>query len=180
MTPPRWPPSAWRWTSPPCSPQPRRPAWRRPPGPPPACTAGLLAGPDDWEQLDALRRAGQDAPDDEAARLFRRRRIAENQALTAAGHGTWFGAFLDGRLVSSLGVVSDGHGYARYQDVDTHPEHRRRGLARRLLHQAGRHAATTLGAHTLVIVADPDYHALELYRSVGFTVTEKQVQLESS
>jgi hypothetical protein len=35
-----------------------------------------------------------------------------------------------------------------------------------------------LGAQTLVMVADPGYHAIDLYRSLGFAVTETQLQAE--
>lgn len=80
-------------------------------------------------------------------------------------------------MVCGLGIFSDGSGVARYQSVETHPAHRRRGLARRLVHEASVYATTELAATTLVIVADPGYHAIDLYRSLGFRDQEKQLQL---
>ena len=41
-------------------------------------------------------------------------------------------------------------------------------------------ALTELGASTLVMVADPDYLAIRVYRSVGFETTEAQLQVERS
>src|SRR6478672_7640567 len=45
--------------------------------------------------------------------------------LADEGHGAWFGAFLDGRLCTGLGLYTDGNGVARFQAVDTHPDYRR-------------------------------------------------------
>ena len=38
-------------------------------------------------------------------------------------------------------------------------------------------AALEAGAETLVIVADPEYHAIGLYRSAGFDDRETKVEL---
>lgn len=45
------------------------------------------------------------------------------------------------------------------------------------MHAAGRHAYDALGSATLVIVADPSYHAYRLYERVGFRRTESQLQV---
>jgi ribosomal protein S18 acetylase RimI-like enzyme len=149
------------------------------PAPAPEVTVRALADDDgDWAQADALRLACDDRPDTETHRRFRVRKLEEARGLCRGGHGSWFGAFIDGALRSSLGVFADGSGLARYQSVETHPQWRRRGLAQRLVHDAGRHALTVLGAHTLVIVADTDGEAIRLYRSLGFADAERQVQLQ--
>jgi predicted GNAT family acetyltransferase len=93
-----------------------------------------------------------------------------------AGHGVWFGAFLGDRLVSSMGLVRAGEGLARFQDVKTHPDARGRGLAGTLVHTVSRYGFDHLDAETLVMVADPDYLAIRVYRSVGFDDTETQLQ----
>jgi GNAT superfamily N-acetyltransferase len=131
----------------------------------------------DWQQALELRYA-MDDDHSEQHQTFGAKRLADLRALTENGHGTWYGAFVDGRLRSNLGVVTDGTGVARYRDVDTHPDFQRRGLARALLTLSGQQALTRDDVHQLVIVADPDYHAIELYRSVGFADTEIQVQLQ--
>src|ERR1700730_8577556 len=94
--------------------------------------------------------------------------LAAKRALTEAGHGAWSGAFLDGTLVSQLGLITVESGLARYQSVETQPAPRPRALAGTLGSQVG---ATTLtgGTRTLVMVAEPDDAAIRVYRSVGFT-----------
>jgi len=134
-----------------------------------------LAGDQDWQQALELRIAC--LPDDgHHTEPFVRAHLAGSRALCERGSATWFGAFEHGKLRSALGIVSDGGGLARFQMVETHPEARRRGLAGALLHRAGS-AALEAGAKTLVIVADPEYHAIDLYRSVGFADHETTVEL---
>jgi ribosomal protein S18 acetylase RimI-like enzyme len=98
--------------------------------------------------------------------------------MTRAGLGAWFGAFADGRLLAQLGVCDAGGGLARYQDVETAPAARRRGLAGTLVWHAGRHARARLGARALVIVADPAADAIRLYRACGFADAQAQVSLQ--
>jgi ribosomal protein S18 acetylase RimI-like enzyme len=131
----------------------------------------------DWEQMVAVRLAVDDDPSP-AHREFAQRRAVEARRLMEQGHGEYFGAFVDGVARASLGIVTDGSGLARYQAVETHPHHRRKGLASALLVAAAEAALTRLGATTLVIVADPGYVAIELYRALGFSDTERQVQLQ--
>lgn len=147
------------------------------PPPRPNRTAELrrLDGDEDWRKALDLRLVAYKAADD---RSFAERQMAAQRRLQEAGRGSWFGAFDGGRMVSGLGVFTDGQGVGRYQSVDTHPEHRRQGLAGTLVHLAGRYALDVLGVRTLVIVADPAYHAIKIYRSVGFTDTETQIQLQ--
>ena len=139
-----------------------------------ACRA--LHSDEDWAQvLDvSLHCADRDT---EQHRLFLRRRAGQRRELTRSSRAVWFGALVDGRVRAALGLVSDGNGVARYQDVETHPDYRRRGLARSLVTTAGRYALDELAARTLVIVADPGYHAIGLYRSLGFSDADTQVQL---
>ena len=86
---------------------------------------------------------------------FLRARIAAERGVTEAGHGSWFGAFLDRTLVAQLGLVTDGSGIARYQNVEVHPAARRQGLAGTLVWHAGQQVLDTLRASTLVMVAAP-------------------------
>lgn len=57
--------------------------------------------------------------------------------------------------------------------MDTAEAHRGRGICSRLVVAAAHHAAQHYAAGRLVIAADPDYHALGLYESLGFTRTEE-------
>ena len=154
-------------------------------------SAGPLGGPatdhlcrplrsdDDWEQAAELRLAlGEEQGRlNDGYRTFLARRLVEVRALDRAGHAVHFGAFVDGHLRSWLGLMTDGRGTARYQAVETHPEFRRRGLAGALVEAAGLHGLTKMGASRLVIVADPQGPAVNLYRSLGLRDAEHQVQL---
>ena len=133
-----------------------------------------LAGDSDWRQAAELR-ATVNEGEPGAEPTFLQARIQAERALTEAGHGTWFGAFLDGELVAQLGLVSDGSGLARYQNVETHPQARRRGLAGTLVWHAGQHGLRDRAATTLVMLADPRDVAIRIYRSVGFAVAETQL-----
>lgn len=136
-----------------------------------------LAGDDDWRQAAALRAVlNRDEPGGDPE--FLRARIAAERALTEAGHGEWFGAFAGGRLVAQLGLITDGSGVARYQNVETHPDARRQGLAGTLVWHAGLQFVASGRARTLVMVADPKDVAIRVYRSVGFSDAESQVSLD--
>lgn len=139
------------------------------PPPRPDTTAEIrqLAGDGDWEQVIDLTMAGEE-DDPHLTRSFIARRAAANRSLVDGDHGRWWGAFIEGRLVASMGIVRADEGLGRFQSVKTHPDHRGRGLAGTLVHRASTDAFATLGVHTLVMVADPDYLAIRVYRSVGF------------
>lgn len=138
-----------------------------------------LGSDDDWAQSVELRvRCNERQLDVAGYRRFVTAKAQANRHLVEAGHGGWFGAFLDGRLVSQMGLVPAGSGLARFQSVETDPDCRRRGLAGTLVHHVGRYGFDQLGARTLVMVADPDGPAIALYRAVGFAATETQLQIE--
>ena len=146
-----------------------------PPSRPVDATIRVLDQDDDWDQLLRLR-LDSHQDNEHYTREFEEGKVAEARALAGTGSATWYGAFTGDLLRSALGLVADGNGLGRYQNVETHPDARRRGLAGALVHHAGQ-AALDAGAHTLVIVADPEYHAIGLYRALGFTDGETQVQL---
>jgi ribosomal protein S18 acetylase RimI-like enzyme len=77
-----------------------------------------------------------------------------------------------------MGLFIADEDLARFQSVETDPDFRRLGLAGSLLHHVSEYGFRELRARTLVICADPDYVAIELYRAVGFAQTETAVQLE--
>jgi ribosomal protein S18 acetylase RimI-like enzyme len=150
-------------------------AVHEPPRPNRAATYRPLAGDADWHQQVELAMAGQEDPSDPeflVAKAAAQRRTAESES------GTWWGAFVGDRLVSSMGLFRASPGVCRFQDVNTHPDARGRGLAGTLVHRITRCGIEELGATTLVMVADPDYLAVRVYRSVGFEDTETQLQAE--
>jgi ribosomal protein S18 acetylase RimI-like enzyme len=138
-----------------------------------------LCSDEDWSQSVELRVRCEDRPLEPVGhRAYVTAAAQTNRQIVEAGQGAWFGAFIEGRLVAQMGLVSAGGELARFQAVETDPDHRRRGLAGSLLHHVSSYGFRELGAHTLVMVADPDYFAIDLYRSVGFATTETQLQIE--
>jgi ribosomal protein S18 acetylase RimI-like enzyme len=154
-------------------------AVHEPPRPNRDATYRPLRSDEDWEQSVELHVACQDRLEDTDNHLeFVRRKVATNRALVEAGPGVWFGAFVDGVLLTQMGLVSASPGLARFQTVETHPDARGRGLAGTLVHEVSRYGFAELGAQTLVMVADPDYVAVRVYRAVGFEDGETQLQAE--
>jgi ribosomal protein S18 acetylase RimI-like enzyme len=105
---------------------------------------------------------------------FARARQRDRRALFGAGRGAWYVAIdhEEGAVVAGCGVIATGT-RGRFQAVDTVPSHRRRGIASALVAHAAADAAARHGLHSLVIVADPDYHAIGIYRALGFTERER-------
>ena len=97
----------------------------------------LVSSDEDWEQCVQLGMRCNDRSIEPASyRRYLEARVGAHRRLTEAGHGGWFGAFVDGRLVSQLGLFCASPGLARFQSVETDPALRRQGLAGSLLHYA--------------------------------------------
>lgn len=138
-----------------------------------------LSSDRDWEQLVELRVSCiEEGLDTQSYREFSVAKVATIRRLVEGGHGAWFGAFEDDRLLSGMGLFRAGAELARFQSVETRPDARGRGLAGTLVHHASGYGLAGLGARTLVMVADPEYLAIRVYRSVGFAETETQLQAE--
>jgi GNAT superfamily N-acetyltransferase len=109
----------------------------------------------------------------ERHRAYQRKQVARKRRAIEAGKGFWLGTRAeDGTLTGALGLFDVGGGIARFQHVDTHPDWRRQGICSRLLYEAAHLGAERFDVDTLVIAADREYHALELYRKVGFVERE--------
>ena len=137
-----------------------------------------LDGDDDWEARARLSHQLYPQTSEERFMTFARQKSAQERRLVEAGRGQRFGAFVEGQLVSTAGIFVTEEGVARFQSVETHPDHRRKGLAAAVVHAAGRHALEQLGVRTLVIVADTDGEAIGIYRRLGLEDAERQLMLE--
>jgi ribosomal protein S18 acetylase RimI-like enzyme len=137
-----------------------------------------LAGDEEWEARARLSQQLYPQTSEAAFMAFARQKNAQERRLVDAGRGQRFGAFVDGTLVSTAAAYVTEEGVARFQSVETHPGHRRRGLASAVVHAAGRHALDQLGVRTLVIVADTDGEAIGTYRRLGFADSERQLMME--
>ena len=141
-----------------------------------ATTIRPLRSDEDWgDELDL-----QSTLDAEQAPLavghheYLERRTDEVKMMVEQRCTEYFGAFTDGHLCSVVGIASDGEGVARYQNVGTLPDYRRRGFASALLARAGAFAVEEWGAGLLVIIADRGGPAAGLYQSLGFAPVEEQ------
>ena len=133
----------------------------------------------DFAQQLRLHAESWESRDDASYRDFYRLRIESYRRMIAAGLGHWFGAFSGATLVADMGLFKDGAS-ARFQSVVTHPAYRRRGICGTLLHYAGHVGLTELGAAQLVIVAEENYFAKDLYATLGFRTVARQAGLISS
>ena len=128
----------------------------------------------DWEQSAAL--GASDVP--EARRddhlLFELRRAVAQRGMVDSGRGHWVGAFEGDRLVAGLGIVRLGR-LARYQNVMTQADYRRRGIAGALVRAAGEWALADPEVEQLVIVAEAGGPAIGLYERAGFSEVARHV-----
>ena len=92
--------------------------------------------------------------------------------MSQAKLGNWFGAYIDGQLAGDLGLYY-ANGVGRFQAVETNPFFRRQGVCSTLLYEVCKVALMEWNLQELVIVADPEYHALNVYQDVGFKPVEK-------
>jgi GNAT superfamily N-acetyltransferase len=154
-------------------------------GPPPTISSPQgydlreLASEEDWEQslqlglLMAVAEGYAEGPH----LAFLRRRIEGRRRQAKEGHLRWWGAFRGSDLAAHMGLVEgevDGRSMARFQDVETHPDHRRRGLSTALLAKV----AGAARAPRLVIQAQPDSDAGRIYRRAGFKPVERCAVVE--
>lgn len=114
---------------------------------------------------------------EDSYRLFRQRQMKRYRAMSQAGRGAWFGAFIGSQLVADLGIFYINQ-LGRYQSVQTHPKYRRQGIASYLVSQAGIYALERFGIETLVIVAEANSQAERLYQAAGFKMVEQQIGIE--
>lgn len=128
-------------------------------------------GPDDHDASTALNRAADPTEDDDPSyRAWKERRRVTWRRWIEEGHVVWYGAFRDGVLMGQCGMALLGD-IGRFQEVETHPDHRRQGVCTALIANVARRALDA-GAARVVLGADPDGPALALYRRLGFRETE--------
>lgn len=123
----------------------------------------------DWEALILQEIAGLVSEYDyepEKVEAFVRETNAARQRLCREENAAWFGAFLGEDLVANLGVIKCGK-TARYQSVETHPDHRRKGLASHLLGIAATWSEQK-ACDKWVIVTEETNDAGRVYRRAGF------------
>jgi ribosomal protein S18 acetylase RimI-like enzyme len=142
----------------------------------PALQVRTLDSEKDWRDLLELELSTSDNHLPQVAwREFYLNQAKRYRAMEAAGMGHWYGGFLEGELVTSLGLfhkaddkrVESQTRIARFQSVATHANHLRQGFCQTLVYEVSKQALAD-GIETLVMCADPEYYAIKIYESVGF------------
>lgn len=103
---------------------------------------------------------------------FKKSQMDRYRRMALAGHGNWYGAFLDGKLVGDCGYYVFGD-IGRFQSVGTHPDHRRKGVCATLIYEC---LLQNPKVKQAVIVAELGT-ADRVYRSVGFAGSKSLFQL---
>lgn len=154
----------------------------------PVWVTGLLTPPEGWTtvatvagvQLDGAAVRAEAAP--EAVRLGPADvpEMLELVELTRPGPfltrtvelGTYLGIRDGGRLVAMAGERMRPPGWSEISAVCTHPDHRGRGLAARLVHAVAA-AITARGDRPFLHAAADNTGAIALYESMGFTLRSR-------
>lgn len=108
-----------------------------------------------------------------AERRFLSARIHEFIELIKTGMGNWHVAVINGRIVAALGLFFEGP-IGRFQEVLTDSRWRNRGICAALVHKVSQDAFCN-GVQDLIMVADSTYHALRVYRNLGFQDIESLI-----
>ncbi len=134
-----------------------------------------LASEDDWQQWASLLAASRDPGHDEAGyRRFLGGLQQRYLQLEHSGHGHVWGVFAGGQLQASAGLFT-WQALGRFQMVATAPAARRLGLASGLISALAEWGLARVPR--LVIVADAHYHAIDLYRKLGFVHASREASL---
>ncbi len=108
-------------------------------------------------------------------REFLRIQVERYARLVDAGHGRWFGVFVDGALVATCGVFTHA-GLSRFQMVNVDAPWRRRGIAAALVSRVTQFALEKW-PEPVHIGSWPDTEADRLYARLGFTQVEHTTSL---
>jgi ribosomal protein S18 acetylase RimI-like enzyme len=102
---------------------------------------------------------------------FRRGQMQRYSAMASQQRAAWFGLWYEGVHAAGCGLMRDAveaGAQGRFQHVATHPDWRRRGLCRALVHAASAWGFECWGLERIVMCADPDDIAIGIYEALGF------------
>ncbi len=134
-----------------------------------------ISGKEDWDKVLAHHVLTRPEGFAEAAyRAFKVNRLALFQELIFKGHGQWYAAFKGAELVADMGIFNR-NGISRFQEVSTHPKHRRQGICAALVHYVSCTEQEARPGNRMVILADHGEPAERIYKSLGYVEVE-QVQ----
>lgn len=135
----------------------------------------LLNSEVDWQKWIDLEVS--DRPSGHSEDGFRNyviKKATNYRQLESENKGNFYGAFINNELVASAGLFFKNN-IGRFQAVVTKSEFRRKRICTTLLNHICKIGFSKV--NTLVIVADSDYHALDLYKKLGFSISDSQSSL---
>jgi len=94
-----------------------------------------------------------------------------------ANQGLWVGAYLNDQLVGDLGLFHAGELRGLAAMVKTHPDFRRNGICRTLLHEASLMGFEQMNFEKIIMVANTAFRAGRVYADVGYKVEEHGASL---
>lgn len=126
-----------------------------------------------WEELIEIQATqGEDDTPTQRYLTFTRGRWEARRPLSESGQALFLGAWVDDRLVGHVGIIDCGP-VARYQNVVTRSDYRRRGIASHLVGECSAWAVER-GYARQVIMADEGSVAARMYADLGF-VADREV-----
>ncbi len=126
----------------------------------------------DWNQFASVRELGQQFTErfvNSQAKAFRN--------LTDQGVARRYGAFEGGRLLGDIGIYYDDQ-QVRFHNVATNLQHRRKGVCKTIMHRILVDLTEDFPDHEVVIVAEDESLAFQIYQSMGFEPREQTYQLQ--
>jgi len=135
-----------------------------------------IVSDDDWAQVFKLQVLISEGKNPTEAFLeFQTRSFESYRRLSESGDGNWWGAFSGDQLVADMGLYFDDElKTGRFQSVETHPDHRRKGICSLLLHAVASEALKMNPEVRLVICANEHSTAERIYQNLGFVRTQLQ------
>jgi len=132
-----------------------------------------ISSAEDWEKVLAhhvLTRP--DGFEEMAYKRFKINRLSVFRKLIASGYGQWYGAFKGAELVADMGIFHR-EGISRFQEVSTHPYHRRQGICAALVHHVSSKEQAARPGNRMVILADRGEPAERIYKRLGYVEIEQ-------
>ena len=132
-------------------------------------------GESDWQKwLELEIEEREPSSTEEGFTVYIEKKKTKYLKMCEKGKGNFYGAFINGELAASAGLFFED-GVGRFQMVVTRTKHRRKGICTTLIYTMMKKYFQKLDY--LVIVAVEGYHALDIYKNLGFKEKDYQVSL---
>lgn len=128
----------------------------------------------DWKDWIQLEHEGLKKGTEEVFLSYIQGRAKVYQKLALQNKGNFYGAYVNNALVAAAGLFHDGK-IGRFQSVRTKASFQRKGICKSLVYEISKNSLQKIDK--LVIAADKGYHALDLYRKLGFQDAASQTSI---